>query len=82
VLDPRTGQLLREHLRQERGRHRIPNEDRPAHAPRSTLQLLARCEKAGPHIGTLCQLMYRQQNVVPSAAFKASSAWPRVAEPR
>jgi len=64
VLDPRTGQLLREHLRQERGRHRIPEEDRPAHAPRSTQQLLARCEKAGPHIGTLCQLMYREQNVV------------------
>jgi transposase/rhodanese-related sulfurtransferase len=64
VLDPRTGQLLREHLRQERGRHRIPDEDRPAHAPRSTQQLLARCEKAGPHIGALCQLMYREQNVV------------------
>jgi transposase len=64
VLDPRTGQLLREHLHQQRGHHRIPDEDRPAHAPRSTQQLLARCEKAGPHIGALCQLMYRQQNVV------------------
>ncbi len=64
VLDPRTGQLLREHLHQQRGQHRIPDEDRPAHAPRSTQQLLARCAKAGPHIGALCQLMYREQNVV------------------
>lgn len=60
VLNPRTGQLLREHLHQQRGRHRIPDEDRAKHTPLGTLQLLARCEKAGPHIGTLCQNMYRQ----------------------
>ena len=64
LLDPRTGQLLREHLRQQRGHHRIQDQDRPAHAPRSTQQLLARCEKAGSHIGALCQLMYREQGVV------------------
>ena len=29
LLDPLTGQLLREHLRQQRGRHRIQDEDRP-----------------------------------------------------
>jgi len=29
LLDPRTGQLLREHLRQKRGAHRIRDEDRP-----------------------------------------------------
>ena len=35
LLDPQTGQLLREHLRQERGRHRIQDEDRPqTHAAR------------------------------------------------
>src|SRR5438094_2851337 len=28
LIDPLTGQLLREHLRQQRGRHRIPEEDR------------------------------------------------------
>jgi transposase len=64
VLDPRTGQLLREHLHQQRGHHRIPDQDRPSKAPRSTQHLLARCEKAGPHIGALCQLMYREQDVV------------------
>ena len=64
VLDPRTGQLLREHLHQRRGHHRIPDEDRPAHAPRSTQQLLARCGKVGTHAGTLAEQMYREQGVV------------------
>ncbi len=64
VLDPRSGQLLREHLRQERGRHRIPEEDKPAHVLPSTTRLLARCEAAGPHIGALCQRMYRDEGVL------------------
>ena len=42
LLDPRTGQLLREHLRQQRGRHRIKDEDRPKRTPLGTVQLLAR----------------------------------------
>jgi transposase len=61
LLDPRTGQLLREHLHQERGRHRIPDEDRAKHAPLGTLRLLSRSETAGPHIGALCQSMHRDQ---------------------
>jgi transposase len=64
VLDPRTGQLLREHLRQQRGDYRIPDEDRPTHTPRSTQQLLARCAKIGTHAGTLAEHMYREQGVV------------------
>jgi len=64
LLDPRTGQLLREHLHQQRGHHRIQEEDAPAHALPSTLRLLARCETAGPHIGALCQRMYQEQGVV------------------
>ena len=58
VLDPRSGQLLREHLRQQRGGYRIPDEDKPAKTPRTTAQLLARCAKIGPHIGTLAERMY------------------------
>src|SRR6202008_72641 len=30
IRDPVTGNLLREHLRQRRGRHRIKDEDRPS----------------------------------------------------
>jgi hypothetical protein len=60
VLDPRTGQLLREHRRQERGRHRIPDEDKPEHTPRSTSQLLVRCGQIGPHVGAVAEQTYRR----------------------
>src|SRR5215211_2874486 len=42
LLAPKTGQLLREHLRAPRGWHRLHDEDRPARTPASTLALLAR----------------------------------------
>jgi transposase/rhodanese-related sulfurtransferase len=60
LLDPRTGQLLREHLRTKRGTHSIPAEDRPMGTPPGTAQLLWRAEKAGAQIGVLCQQMYRR----------------------
>jgi transposase len=59
ILDPLTGQLLREHLRQQRGRHRIQEQDRPTRTPLSTQQLLRRAEMAGPHIGALCLAMHQ-----------------------
>jgi transposase len=59
LLDPLTGQLLREHLREQRGRHRIKDEDRSRRTPLTTQQLLTRAEKAGAHIGALCQSMHR-----------------------
>src|SRR5277367_2874744 len=59
LIDPLNGQLLREHLREQRGRHRIKDEDRPRRTPLSTQQLLARAERAGTHIGALCQSMHR-----------------------
>jgi hypothetical protein len=61
LLDPQTGQLLREHLRQERGRHRIQDEDRPKRTPLGTVQLLARAEKIGTSIGTFCTALYARQ---------------------
>ena len=45
LLDPRTGQLLREHLRQSRGRHRIKDEDRPQRTSQGIVQLLARAAR-------------------------------------
>jgi hypothetical protein len=59
LIDPLSGQLLREHLRQQRGRHRIQEQDRPTRTPLSTQQLLLRAEVAGPHIGALCQAMHQ-----------------------
>jgi len=64
LLDPLTGTLLREHLRQPRGGHRIEDQDRPSRTPLGTRQLLARCEKAGPHIGALCQSLHHQEGPV------------------
>src|SRR5688572_22982854 len=55
LLNPETGQLLREHLRQARGGHRIQDEDRPKRTPLGTLQLLSRADKAGSQIGALCR---------------------------
>jgi len=64
LLDPRTGQLLREHLRQPRGAHRIHNQDRPRKTPLSTVQLLARAQKAGAYIGQFCHTMYSRRGAV------------------
>jgi transposase len=59
LLDPQTGQLLREHLRQARGGHRIKDEDRSRKTPLGTQQLLYRADKAGTQIGALCRGMYQ-----------------------
>ncbi|MGE0347642.1 MAG: IS21 family transposase [Gemmatimonadales bacterium] len=60
LIAPKTGQLLREHLRAPRGWHRIQDADRPARTPASTLALLGRAATAGPHIGTVCQHIHAQ----------------------
>jgi len=59
LLAPKTGQLLREHLRQRRGFHRIRDEDRPARTPRGTEALLQRARTAGKHIGAVCEHIHR-----------------------
>ena len=59
LLDPRTGQLLREHWRHARGGHRIKDEDRPKQTPLSTQQLLGRADRAGAQIGALCRGMHQ-----------------------
>ena len=61
ILDSATHQLLREHVRQQRGRHRIHREDNPRKTPRTTAALLARASCAGSHIGSLCQQIHRHR---------------------
>ena len=58
LLDPSTGQLLREHLRQARGKHRVQEDDRPQRTPLSTVQLLARADRIGSPVGALCRGMH------------------------
>ncbi|WP_035352987.1 hypothetical protein [Edaphobacter aggregans] len=58
LLDPKTGELLREHLSGKRGGHRICDADR---TPPQLLQLLARAHKAGPNIGAVCDAIHARQ---------------------
>ena len=64
LLDPKTSQLLREHVRQKRGWYRIKEEDHPKRTPLRTSQLLWRAGRAGAHIGALCDAIHRQQGEV------------------
>lgn len=59
IVDPSTGRLLREHLKQERGRHRIADEDRSPRTPATTDALLRRARSAGRNIGALCVEIHR-----------------------
>ena len=62
VLDKKTGQLLREHVRQQRGRHRIKEEDRSKGTAPGVLQLLARAAKAGERTGVFCVKLHELQS--------------------
>ena len=62
LLDPHTGQLLREHLRAPRGQHRIKQEDRSRKTPRGVTQLLARADGAGTHVGQFCRILHELKN--------------------
>jgi transposase len=61
ILDPKSGQLLREHVRQKRGGYRFREEDASLRRPFKVSQLLWRAEHAGPQIGVLCNHIYTQQ---------------------
>jgi len=63
LLAPKTGALLREHLRTRRGYYQIHDADRPARTPRPTLTLLARAQTAGLHIGTVCRHIHQHDGV-------------------
>jgi len=61
ILDPKSGQLLREHVRQKRGGYRFREEDASLRRPFKVSQLLWRAEHAGTQIGVLCNHIYTQQ---------------------
>jgi transposase len=64
LLVPETGALLREHLRAPRGHHRVADADRSRRTPPTTVALLARAQRAGVHIGTLCDTIHRQDGAL------------------
>jgi transposase len=61
LLDPKTGHLLREHVRAPRGWHRIEDADRPARTPASTGALLARARHAGAHLLAVCTYIHEHE---------------------
>jgi transposase len=64
ILDPKSGLLLREHVRQKWGWYRTRPEDQPQQTPFRVVQLLGRAGRVGTHVGTLCNLIYSQQGEV------------------
>lgn len=61
LLEPATGQLLREHLRIRPGGRRIRQEDRPSTTPPEVIVLLGRAHKAGKAIGGLCDGIHQRR---------------------
>ncbi len=61
ILNPSNGQLLREHLRQQRGRYRMHEADRSKKTPRGILELLARAEAVGQQTGKLCRHLHETE---------------------
>ena len=77
LMNPETGQLLRDHLRQARGGHRFQDQDRPKHTPLSTLALLSaptRPDRKSARFAIECM----QSTGKPwCAGFRACYRWPR-----
>jgi len=63
LLNPTTGQLLREHVRAPRGWHRIDDADRPSRTPAKTLAALSAAHHAGPAIGAVCDHIHEHEGV-------------------
>jgi transposase len=62
ILDPKSGELLREHVRQKPGHYRIDERDRSPKTPPSVLQLLHRARVAGKHVGLLCEQLEQRRD--------------------
>lgn len=64
VVDPGSGQLLREHFRTRRGHYRVADVDRPTRMPEKTIALLAVARWAGPSIGEACDPIRHTQGML------------------
>ena len=65
LLDPKTGELLREHLRTRPGRFSIKESDRPKKTPKGTVWLLGRARELGDNVGALCSEIHRIDGETP-----------------
>lgn len=62
LIAPKTGELLREHVRAPRGWHRIQDDDRPTRTPKTLLAILGRARTAGPNISKVCEAIHHQES--------------------
>jgi transposase len=60
ILDAKSGQLLREHIRHKPGGRRIEPGDEPKRTPLGTQALLARARRIGSNVGHLAEAIYRR----------------------
>ena len=58
ILDPTSGQLLREHIRHKPGGRRIRPGDEPKRTPLGTASLLARAHRIGANVGRVAEAIY------------------------
>ena len=61
LLELRTGELLREHRVQQRGRHRTHAQDKPHRTPSSTQAVLLRARASGTNVGALAAEIHRRE---------------------
>lgn len=60
LIDPRTGLLLREHLRADRGRHRMLKEDAPSRTPPGVHSIIERAHGIGASTGVIAEAIYAE----------------------
>ena len=63
LIDPDTGQLVREYLRELPGRRKVRDEDQPKRTPPDVLKLLSRAFRAGSATGQLCEEIHKREGV-------------------
>lgn len=61
ILDPKTGELVVEHMRTSPGRRRGREEDRPEGTPVGVARLLARADRFGEPVGVLCRSIHERE---------------------
>jgi len=61
IIDPKTGELLRENRKRSRGYRSVHPDDKSPRTPPTTVNLLARAQRAGVSIGALCAQIHAQK---------------------
>ena len=77
ILHPKTGQLLREHVHQQRGRRRIANADLSPHTAPGMLRLLDQAARYGERIGAFCAALQARQGDLAARQVQGILSFPK-----